>query len=84
MIPIHEMLNRIRWDKNYASADFSIGYYDRLEDEIIIVPFVDVVFDEEDKFAFYVMDNECDYHHVPFHRVKSVFRDGLMVWHRQH
>jgi len=31
MKPIHEILNRIRWDREYARADFKVGYYDRLE-----------------------------------------------------
>jgi uncharacterized protein (UPF0248 family) len=84
MIPIHELLNRIRWDKDYASAEFSIGYYDRLEDEIIIVPFADVIFDEEDHFAFYILNHDGDHHHIPYHRVKSVYRNGELIWHREY
>ena len=35
MIPIHELMNRIRWDEDFADADIIIGYYDRQEKEII-------------------------------------------------
>ena len=32
MQPIHELLNRIQWDKAFAQASFMIGFYDRVED----------------------------------------------------
>jgi hypothetical protein len=38
MIPIHKLLSRIRWDAEFGGADFKIGYYDRVEDDIVIVP----------------------------------------------
>jgi hypothetical protein len=28
MIPIHELLNRIRWDSELAKGNFELGYYD--------------------------------------------------------
>ena len=31
MTPIHELLNRIRWDKEYGQGRFEIGYFDRYE-----------------------------------------------------
>ena len=34
MIPIHELLNRIRWDEACDDADFVIGYCDRMEDQL--------------------------------------------------
>jgi len=44
MIPIHELLNRIRWDPEFARGDFQLGYYDRAEDRIILVPLKEVRF----------------------------------------
>jgi uncharacterized protein (UPF0248 family) len=29
MIPIHKLLNRLRWDPNFAQSDFALGYYER-------------------------------------------------------
>ena len=29
MIPIHELINRIRWNEAFAKGNFIIGYYDR-------------------------------------------------------
>ena len=37
MIPIHELLNRIRWDPEFAKGDFELGYHDRTENGIIMV-----------------------------------------------
>jgi len=39
MKAIQELLNRIRWNKEYAKADFTVGYYDRIEQKIILMPF---------------------------------------------
>ena len=37
MIPIHELLNRIRWDPEFVKGNFQLGYYDRAEDRVILV-----------------------------------------------
>lgn len=50
MIPIHELLNRIRWDGAYAQGDFVIGYYDRAEQKIIRVPLQQIHFTPGDHF----------------------------------
>lgn len=84
MIPIHELLNKIRWDKEFGKGSFTIGYYDRVEGEIIRVPFAQMHFDPGDHFSFQVLDQEGEIHTVPFHRVKEVFKDGELVWHREH
>ncbi|EEF57205.1 DUF504 domain-containing protein [Pedosphaera parvula] len=47
MIPIHELLNRIRWDPEFAKGNFQLGYYDRAEDRIILVPLKEVGFPPE-------------------------------------
>lgn len=38
MITIRELLNRIRWDREYGRGDFAIGYFDRIEQRIVVVP----------------------------------------------
>ncbi len=84
MIPIQALLNRIRWDHDFAQGEFVIGYYDRVEDRIIKVPLRELYFDAEDHFSFQVYDDEDELHTVPFHRVKEVYKDGQMIWQRQH
>jgi uncharacterized protein (UPF0248 family) len=84
MIPIHELLNRIRWDTAFAQGRFVLGYYDRVDDKVIRVPFDRVQLTPGDHFAFQVTDADGYAHEVPFHRVKDVYKDGELIWHRQH
>ena len=83
MIPIHELLNRIRWDSDFGKAEFTISYYDRNSGENLRVPFAELSFSEEDHFGFTLVDKEGAVHHIPYHRVREVFRDGERIWHRK-
>ena len=81
-VPIHELLNRIRWDTEFARGNFELGYFDRVEERIIMVPFAEVSFPREDSHAFRLVDGEGRIHRVPFHRVREVYKDGQRIWHR--
>ncbi|MCK5091651.1 MAG: DUF504 domain-containing protein [Gammaproteobacteria bacterium] len=35
-------------------------------------------------FFFHYIDDEGTEHSVPFHRIKSVYKDGERIWHREH
>jgi uncharacterized protein (UPF0248 family) len=83
MQPIHELLDRIRWDKDFGKGDFTIGYYDRVLDRIVTVPLRDLHFDPEDHFRFQVVGEEGEIHSVPYHRVKEVHKDGKPIWRRE-
>src|SRR6516225_8620942 len=69
MIPIHELLNRIRWDPEFAKGNFELGYYDRTENRIIMVPLKEVTFPTESPSTFQLVDPEGQVHRVPLHRV---------------
>lgn len=84
MIPIHELLSRIRWDQAFAQADFVIGYYDRLRGKTVRVPFTELSFPAEEHFRFALVDEEGAVHNIPYHRVREVFRNGKLIWHREH
>lgn len=84
MTPIHELLNRIRWDAAFAQGRFVIGYYDRVDDTMIQVPVSRVQLTPGDHFAFQVTDADGYTHEVPFHRVKEVHKNGELIWHREH
>lgn len=83
MQPVQDLLNRIRWDHVYADADFEIGYYDRIKDRIIVVPFATLSFPADDHFAFELFDNAGEVHRVPYHRVREIHRNGSCIWSRQ-
>ncbi len=82
MTPIHELLNRIRWDPEFARGTFELGYYDRVEDRIILVPFKQVTFPEDDPQTFQLIDAEGQFHRIPFHRVRELYKDGHRIWQR--
>ena len=82
MKAIQELLNRIRWDKEYAQADFTVGYYDRLEHKLILVPFREIYFDKDDHYGFQILDDDGIVHNIPLHRVKHVYKNGTLIWQR--
>ena len=82
MIPIHELLNRIRWDPEFAKGNFELGYYDRTENRIIHVPLKEVTFPPESPSSFQLADAEGQIHRVPFHRVREVYKNSQRVWRR--
>ena len=83
MTPIHDLLNRIRWDKEFARGQFELGYFDRIEGRVITVPFQSIEFPTEAPGTFNLVDGEGRFHHVPFHRVREVWKDGRCIWKRR-
>jgi uncharacterized protein (UPF0248 family) len=84
MIPIHELLNRIKWDDEFGQAEFIIGYYDRIENEIIKVPLKAMIFDREDHFDFELIDDIGEKHTIPLHRIREVYRNSQLIWQRNY
>lgn len=84
MIPLHDLLARIRWDSAFGDASFVLGYYDRVEDRIIRVNLREVRVDPDNRAMLDIRDEEGVEHSVPLHRVKEVFRNGQLIWHREH
>jgi len=83
MISIRALLNRIRWDREYGRGEFTVGYYDRLAERIILVPLVRVRFDPDDRFSFQLTDSAGEPLSIPLHRVCEVYRNGELIWHRE-
>ncbi len=84
MIPIHEVLSRIRWDRQFGEGDFVIGYYDRVEDAVIRVPMRELFFPPDNHFAFDLIDRDGALHSIPLHRIREVYRNDKLIWHRAH
>ena len=82
MTPIHELLNRIRWDKEYGQGRFEIGYFDRYEDVVHRVGLQEVAFSDDARRTFEVMDESGRSRRMPFHRVREVVKDGQIIWRR--
>lgn len=84
MIPLHELLNRILWDPEFGRGEFRIGYRDHLQRKLVYVPLHEVQRDPDSHFCFEVTDEEGVVHSVPYHRVKEVWKDGALIWRREH
>ena len=82
MMPIQELLNRIRWDKEFSKGRFEIGYHDHLAQQIIRIPFEHIHFAEGNHFAFRIQDQDGGVRSIPFHRVRIVYKDGMPIWQR--
>jgi uncharacterized protein (UPF0248 family) len=82
MAPIQDLLNRIRWDPIFAQGEFELGYFDRMEDRVVVIPFRLIQFPSGASDVFELMDSDGRIHRVPFHRVRDLFKNGQCIWHR--
>ena len=82
MLPIHELLNRIKWDSEFGDADFVVAYQDRYKNELTRVPLTKLFFDKQDHFDFELIDETGRTHTIPLHRIREVYRNGKLIWHR--
>lgn len=83
MIPIHALLSRIRWDTSFAQAQFEIGYWDRVAGRVQRIDLRELAWDADNPSLFDVVDEDGVCHSIPFHRVREVWRDGVLIWHRE-
>jgi uncharacterized protein (UPF0248 family) len=82
MQPLHDLLARIRWDAEFSKGVFALGVYDRVARQELIVPFASVSFDTERPGMFRVEDEEGFFRQIPLHRVRTVYKDGVVIWQR--
>lgn len=82
MIPIHELLSRIRWDAKFAASHFVIGYWDRVAGKVLHADLREIAWDLDNPTFFDLVDGEGVAHSIPFHRVREVWRDGKLIWQR--
>lgn len=82
MMPIQQLLHRIRWDRAFGRGRFEIGYFDRAARGIRRVALRELVFPKDQRHAFEVMDESGQWCRIPFHRIRQVWRDGQLIWQR--
>jgi uncharacterized protein (UPF0248 family) len=83
MIPIQDVLHRIQWDPACRGSRFEIGYVDRLAGTIVRVPFGDLHLDPGRPAILTRHDIEGSVIRIPLHRVRRVWRDGVIFWERR-
>ena len=78
MIPIHDLLNKIKWDKRENTEEYFIFYYDRVLDNLLKIPYTKI---KRIEGSFMVLDNEEE-PNIPLHRVRKVMKNNIVVWER--
>jgi uncharacterized protein (UPF0248 family) len=82
MLPIRDLLNRIRWDREFGKSFFEVGILDHIEQKIIRIPFTKIHFEEHGRLFIHFEDDLGDTLTIPFHRIREVYRDGHLIWQR--
>jgi uncharacterized protein (UPF0248 family) len=84
MQPIQDLLNRIHWDPEFGQGQFELAFLDHREQDLVRMPFAAVFFVPGDHYFFHYVDADGLAHHVPFHRIKAVYKNGELIWRRHH
>lgn len=79
MIPIQDLLNKIKWDKRENPGEYVIFYFDRVLGKLIKIPYAKIKVLEG---SFMVLDNVKE-SNIPLHRIKKVMRNDKIVWERR-
>ena len=77
LVPITEVLRRIEYDPTLIQSDFSIRYYDRVEDQLLNVNF------DEPNTNISGPPNLSFIKALPEHRIQSVYYKSRKVWDRE-
>lgn len=80
MIPIKDLLNKLRWDKTEEQNNYIIGYEDRLLQNVIEIPFLSIKKIEDN---FMVLEKDGGENYVPLHRIRIVKKKDEVVWQRK-
>lgn len=82
MQPLHELLHRITWDAEFGRGEFALGYHDRVVDREIVAPFASIALGKSRSDTFTVTDPDGVAQRIPLHRVRTVYKNGEMIWRR--
>jgi uncharacterized protein (UPF0248 family) len=82
MQPLHQLLNRIKWDRSFGSGHFAIGYLDRVAGEERVVPFAATRISPA-AASFVFEDEHGVVQRIPLHRVRRVYKNGVVIWERK-
>jgi uncharacterized protein (UPF0248 family) len=82
MVPIHELLARIRWDPAFGAGRVEIGYLDKVAGSLRRVALHSLHADPDNPSLLDFVDEDGVDHSIPLHRIREVRRDGALIWRR--
>lgn len=80
MQPIHELLNKIKWDKRENPEEYSIYHFDRISKTLIKINYIDIKRFEDN---FIIIERNNEEVNIPMHRIKKVTKKDFVVWERK-
>jgi len=80
---IDELLNKIRWNEEYLSYKFEIGYMPKDVTRIELIDFSAMEFGEKDTEAFKLKVEGRFGDWIPFDSVVDVYKNGILLWHKE-
>jgi len=78
MIPIKDLLNKIKWDKHENPTDCTIGYWDNQDKKLIFIKFNEI---KNIEGNFIILDRIKETY-IPLYRIKEVKNRDIIVWKR--
>ena len=82
VIPIHELLARIRHDAEFGNGQFEIGYLDRFDGTVHRGAMCEITLPKGQCQTFALIDETGQLRRIPFHRVREIHRNGRLIWQR--
>jgi uncharacterized protein (UPF0248 family) len=79
MQPLQHLLHRIEWDAEFGKGEFALGYYDRVVRQEKVVPLASI---SVEAGGLSLIDEDGSVAHIPLHRVRTVYKDGAIIWQR--
>ena len=79
MIPIIDLLNKIKWDKKEKPEDYEIIYFDRILGKQMTIPYTKIQSLED---PFIVLRDKAGETRIPLHRIKEVKKKDKSIWKR--
>lgn len=80
LIPM--LLNRIRWNPEFARWDFQLGCFGQVENLVILIPFKEARFPPDGPPVLQFVNAEGRTPRVPFHPVREVHNNSQPIWRR--
>lgn len=76
---ILDFLNKIKWDKKEDPKDYTIVYFDRIEETTKEIRFTAI---KDIKEPFMILQRNNQEVNIPLHRITQVKKKGVVVWQR--
>ena len=80
MIPIKQLLDKIKWDKAENPYDYTLFYYDRVANNLKKIKYIDI---EKIEDNFLIITLEGKETNLPLHRIRKVMKKDEVIWERK-